>query len=154
MTHRLLVRIAIAAAIAVVVSSCSEHKRRLPTAPTTATSVPAATPGAAPGATALVLGQTTAQLLTAADPPCGLEADHQPEPCRQFAVTIVRPGILTVRGASPDELTLRVGNRTSWGKAVDISLRVEAGSTYGIAVGLHSGKGTQAFELTATLEPF
>ena len=40
-----------------------------------------------------------------------------------------------------------------WGTTLEVSASVEAGSTYEIAVALHSGKGSQAFELSATLEP-
>jgi len=144
------------AATIVLVSSCSNRPDRLPTAPTVAAVPPAAT-GAAAGATPITLGQTTAQLLTAADPPCGIQlSPAPPEPCRQFAVSIAQRGVLRVLLTTPgaDELTLRVGTQTSWGTTVAVSAAVEPGSTYGIAVGLHSGRGSQSFELTATLEPF
>jgi len=145
---------AMVAVLAVI--SCSDRADRLLTSPTVA-AAPSWTPGAAPGSTPLALGETTAQRVTASDPPCGIAVPGAPpEPCRQFAVTVTRRGLLRVRLTSPEpaELTLRVGTQLSWGTTINVSATVESGSTYGIAVGLHSGTGSQSFELTATLEPF
>ena len=155
MLHNVFGRTAIALAMAGA-SSCNDRMNRMPTAPTV-TSRPSLTPGAAPGATPLALGETTAQFVTAADPPCGIEVPGAPpEPCRAFAVAVTRRGLLIVRLTSrdPERLTLRVGTQISWGTTFNVSATVESGSTYGIAVGLHSGTGSQSFELTATLEPF
>jgi len=153
---RTLFAVAAAVAAIIVVASCSDHRDRLPAAPT-ATAIPPATPGAAPGATPITLGQSTTQVLTLADPPCGIElSPTPPEPCRQFAVTASRRGLLKVRltSSDPGELTLRVGTRIYWGNTVDVAATVESDSTYGIAVALHSGRATHSFELIATLEPF
>jgi len=143
-------------AVTAVVTSCSDRADRFPTAPTVA-AVPSLTPGAAPGSTPLGLGETTAQLVTDTDPPCGIALPAAPpEPCRQFAVAVTRRGLLRVRLTSPgpQELTLRVGTQIFWGTTINASATVESGSTYGIAVGLHAGTGSQSFELTATLDPF
>ena len=50
-------------------------------------------------------------------------------------------------------MTLIVARRTYWGTSIAVTARVEAGSTYEIAVSLHGHSESQAFELTATLEP-
>jgi hypothetical protein len=60
---------------------------------------------------------------------------------------------VTLFSQGPDELTLIVARRPYWGTAIAVTARVEAGSTYEIDVSLHGGGESQAFELTATLEP-
>lgn len=148
--------IGITAIIAGLVS-CSDSHGRLVTAPTQAVTIPPATPGAPQNATPIALGQIVAQVVTAADPPCGIEwPPDPPEPCKEFVVSPDRRGTLKVRltSSGPNHLTLRVGSRFYWGTAVEGSASVEPGSTYGIAVSLHGGKGTQSFELSAIVEPF
>lgn len=145
------------AAILSVCASCSDSRARLPTAPTPLIAVPPASPSAPQNATPIVLGQTMAQVITAADPPCGIELPPEPpEPCHRFAVSPTSAGVLKVRLTSqgPNELTLRFASRFYWGTAVEASASVESGPTYEIAVALHGGKGSQPFELRATLEPF
>ena len=144
-------------AIIVVCASCNDSRARLLTAPTRVITVPPASPGAPQNATPIALGQVMAQVLTEADPPCGLELPAEPpEPCQQFAVSPTGPGVLKVRLTSPgpNELTLRFASRMYWGTALEASARVESGATYEIAVALHGGKGSQPFELRATLEAF
>lgn len=144
-------------AVVTVFASCSDNQGRLLTAPTRIVAVPPASPGAPQAATPIAVGQIMAQVITAADPPCGIQLPPEPpEPCRQFAVSTTTAGVLKVRLTTPgpDELTLRFASRAYWGTAVEASARVESGSTYEIAVALHSGKGSQPFELRATLEPF
>ena len=138
-------------------SSCSDNRSRLLTAPSRVVSVPPATTGAAANAVPIALGQTLAQVITAADPPCGIELPPEPpEPCQRFAVSPTGPGVLKVRLMSPgpSDLTLRFASRMYWGTAVEASASVQSGGTYEIAVALHGGKGSQSFELRATLEPF
>lgn len=145
----------IVAAVALF-ASCSDRDSRLPFAPSATSTVPVATPSAGPGGTALVLGETWAGVVTEADPGCGIEfAPTPPEPCQRFKVSIARRGVLKVGlvTAGPDELTLGVAKRIYWGTAIGVTANVEAGATYEITVSLHSRKGSQAFDLTASLEP-
>lgn len=141
----------------ILFASCGRHDGRLPFAPSATGAVPLATPGADAGATVLALGQPLAGVVTAADPGCGIEFPPlTPEPCQRFAVSISRRGVLKVGlvTSAPEELTLTVAKRSSWGTTINVTANVEAGATYEITVSLHSRKGSQAFELTASLEPF
>lgn len=152
---RRLGRLTMVAAMALF-ASCGSRDTRLPFAPSAAVTVPLATPGASPGATVLALGQPLAGVVTAADPGCGIELPpFPPEPCQRFAVSISRRGVLkvTLVTQGPNELTLTVAKRTTWGTTIAVTANVEAGSTYEITVSLHSQKGSQAFDLTASLEP-
>lgn len=153
----MLRQLVIGSTVLAVVVSCSDSKGRLLTAPTRVVAVPSALPGASQDATPIVVGQSMAHVVTAADPPCGIELPpEQPEPCRRFAVSTATSGVLKVRLTSPgpNELTLRFASRMYWGTTIEASARVESGATYEIAVALHGGKGGQPFELRATLEPF
>lgn len=156
MLRPLVVGSAIVAVVAVS-ASCSDSKGRLLTAPTRIVAVPPASPSAPQNATPIALDQIMTQVITAADPPCGIQLPPEPpEPCHRFAVSTSRPGVLKVRLTSPgpNELTLRFASRFYWGTAIEAAASVESGSTYEIAVALHGGKGSQSFELRVTLEPF